>query len=305
MRPPEWREVAEPPPRPLADRWNHPGNGNAGVQASYVVPRFLERGDKQNEPWLLVVGHVPKHSQVLVYKPQKCSGPHDPEHPDVGGDKLGGVKKRALIVAAPEAVPGRPLNGTVFDLLRWQNFLFSPRGGAWHPHRELSLVFDPTGKTLRRHLAWVGEADLAYVVFSGHGYTDRRLDALDALRLMAGPDLEIGLKQLLPLRASWSVTVVDACRNLVPRLAPRYGSEVGGLDGLGRRPVYASSRAQAVWLARAIPHAAGARVSERPFARWLAGPRCPRRRSCSLPATIPGGRVRADRRLAKLMRTEN
>lgn len=115
--------------------------------------------------------------------------------------------RRAILISCP-GEEDNYLRGAVVDPHNMENFLCSPRGGAWYKN-EITTLNNPTEAELIKILnSNTQEYQLVY--FSGHGYSqgDKRFICLK--------DTDITDTSLLIPACERLMVIIDACREFTP-----------------------------------------------------------------------------------------
>lgn len=113
-------------------------------------------------------------------------------------------KRLAILIGAPGSGDDRLL-GVPNDLVNVEQYLLSPRGGAWQSGEMISM-FDPLRDQVLE-IIQLAEADYVFIYFSGHGYM---LNGLHNMLCIRGGDLEDFL--LFNQQTLRQLLICDCCR---------------------------------------------------------------------------------------------
>lgn len=116
------------------------------------------------------------------------------------------MKRVAIILGSPfpQSHPNH-LRGVHFDVGNYQRFLMSPIGGAWQSN-EIYYEEHPTGTTVKAIHQLCNNADMAVVIFSGHGYMQ-----WNETYICLNPRQNLNVCDLTTT-AKRQITIVDCCR---------------------------------------------------------------------------------------------
>ncbi|MDX2049699.1 MAG: caspase family protein [Rickettsiaceae bacterium] len=132
------------------------------------------------------------------------------------------MKRKAIIIGSP-LVKGQKgyLPGVEKDVNNYFKFLTSCEGGQWFPE-EIYYWENPSDSDLYSYLSGCKDADICYVIFSGHGFVNSQ----NRTYLMINKNQNIFYENLYTF-AKRQITIIDACR------FPIKGIERGNFSGIG------------------------------------------------------------------------
>lgn len=132
------------------------------------------------------------------------------------------MKRICVIIGSPLHESSQAhLPGVLQDMENYKSYFESSIGGAWIPGQELYTVKHPTTQHLNKIQRLCADADLAIIVYSGHGSVqgkDYMLNFSDNLQRSFNSIITTAKRQ---------ITIVDACR-----VEAGY-SGFSGISGLG------------------------------------------------------------------------
>lgn len=132
------------------------------------------------------------------------------------------MKRKAIIIGSP-LVKGQKgyLPGVEKDVINYSDFLLSCEGGQWF-EEEIYYLENPSANDLFSCLRICEDADICYVIFSGHGFVDLQ----NRSYLQINESQNIFFEDLYN-SAKRQITIIDACR------VPIQGIEKGLFSGIG------------------------------------------------------------------------
>jgi hypothetical protein len=134
------------------------------------------------------------------------------------------MKKKALIIQSFTDPTDQEFKSGVFqDGGGYASFLQSANGGGWILNQEIYVLTNPTAEKLRHWVAWLDDADIAQVYYSGHGFRDINFDR-EFVNI--NPYEVFGIRGLMS-KAVRQITIIDACRSYYA------WSHFEGLSGVG------------------------------------------------------------------------
>jgi Caspase domain len=135
------------------------------------------------------------------------------------------MKKKALIIRSyTDPTDQEFKSGVINDGDGYVRFLQSANGGGWMLNKDVYVLTNPSATKLQEWVAWLDDADIAQVYYSGHGFRDLNFDR-EFVNI--NPNEVFAVKDLMS-SANRQITFVDACRT------PYEWSHFdGGLSGIG------------------------------------------------------------------------
>lgn len=125
------------------------------------------------------------------------------------------MNRFALLIEASKA--GAPeLPGCVRDVERMKHWLAGNAGGAWNDD-EIRVLNNPTPALIAAWHARAGQADFAFVAFSGHGRIVEDWTGNRTQMITVGSNQEIDFLSLRPASPK-TILICDACREVHPLL---------------------------------------------------------------------------------------
>lgn len=120
------------------------------------------------------------------------------------------MKRVAIILGSPfpQSSEGH-LRGVNSDVINYKNFLLSSDGGAWRED-EIHTGIHIGKSTISKIQTLCKDADIAYVIYSGHGYMRQGENYINI-----NPNESIKVSSLYT-KAKRQVTIIDACRTNYP-----------------------------------------------------------------------------------------
>jgi hypothetical protein len=151
------------------------------------------------------------------------------------------MKRLALLIGSPSD-PKTPeagvyLKGVKTDIENIHGFLLSSIGGSWQQNE--IKVFSPNSNynDVEPFLKYCESVDLAFIYFSGHGYTDKNNNARISFNSKEAPFV---IEQIAN-RAKHQLTIIDACR-VIPKFIGFDGQVLlEGIDFPNPKPDFAKA----------------------------------------------------------------
>ena len=123
------------------------------------------------------------------------------------------MRRVAIIIASPLHRSRQYfLKGVAQDVAGYKSFLASATGGAYEPGTEIHSFVDPDYKAISKIRSLCRHADVAFVIFSGHGFMQGNTNYLLINEHQAIDHEE------LTTGATRQITLIDACRTGVKDL---------------------------------------------------------------------------------------
>lgn len=150
------------------------------------------------------------------------------------------MKRIAILIGSPshQSTPraGKFLSGVRTDILNMKRFLLSSIGGSWNEKNEIKVFPEnPNYSDIAPFLLACKKVDIAFIYFSGHGYTDNS----DNPRIILNPREDTDVLNQLANLAKRQITIIDACRSY-PRFIGFEGVTLReGIEFPNPKPIFA------------------------------------------------------------------